>query len=236
MIVTTEAGKLERRTIASAAADAIRRRILSGDLVEGESLRQDALAAELGISRIPVREAFRQLEAEGLVTLLPHRGAIVSSLSLDEIAEIFDLRALLEPELLAQAIPLMTSADLATADAVLSDYERTLAAGDIHAWGQMNTWFHLALYSPAGRRRSLAIVHNLLSNADRYTRLQLVLTQGIERAMAEHRELLQLCATGATDKAVALLRQHVEAVGIELLDFLRQRQTGEAKPKRARAR
>jgi len=236
MILTTDTGKLERRTIATAAADAIRQRILGGTLAEGESLRQDALAAELGISRIPVREAFRQLEAEGLVTLLPHRGAIVSSLSLDEIAEIFDLRALLEPELLAQAIPRMTPADFATADAVLRDYERTLAAGDIHAWGQMNTWFHLALYSPAGRRRSLAIVHNLLSNADRYTRLQLVLTQGTERAMAEHRELLQLCAAGAVGKATALLRRHVEAAGIGLLEFLRQRQTGETEPKRARAR
>jgi len=236
MIVTTEAGKLERRTTATAAAEAIRERILSGDLAEGESLRQDALAAELGISRIPVREAFRQLEAEGLVTLLPHRGAIVSSLSLDEIAEIFELRALLEPELLTLAIPRMTPADMATADAVLSDYERTLAAGDVHAWGQMNTWFHLALYSPAGRRRSLAIVHNLLSNADRYTRLQLVLTQGIERAMAEHRALLRFCATGAAVQAVTLLRHHIEAVGVELLDFLRQRQAGETKPKRVRAR
>jgi DNA-binding GntR family transcriptional regulator len=236
MIVTTEAGKLERRTIATAAAEAIRQRILSGALAEGESLRQDALAAELGISRIPVREAFRQLEAEGLVTLVPHRGAIVSSLSLDEIAEIFDLRALLEPELLAQAIPRMRPTDFATADAVLRDYERTLAAGDIHAWGEMNTWFHLALYSPAGRRRSLAIVHNLLSNADRYTRLQLVLTQGTERAMAEHRELLQLCAAGAVAQAVALLRRHIETVGSALLDFLRQRHAAEADQKRARAR
>jgi DNA-binding GntR family transcriptional regulator len=236
MIVTTEAGKLERRTIATAAAEAIRLRILSGDLGEGESLRQDALAAELGISRIPVREAFRQLEAEGLVTLQPHRGAVVSSLSLDEIAEIFDLRTLLEPELLAHAMPRMTPSDYATADAVLRDYERTLVAGDVHAWGQMNTWFHLALYSPAGRRRSLAIVHNLLANADRYTRLQLVLTQGIERALAEHRELLRLCSTGAVEPAVRLLRQHIETAGIELLGFLRQRQSGDTEPKRARAR
>src|SRR6478672_13809392 len=103
---------IQRQTIASMTIEALRERILRGDYPDGEPLRQDALADELGVSRIPVREALRQLEAEGLVTFNPHRGAVVSSMSLDEIMELFELRADIECDLLARAVPLMTEEHL----------------------------------------------------------------------------------------------------------------------------
>src|ERR1044071_2584060 len=90
---------IQRQTVASMTVAALRERILRGDFPDGEPLRQDALADELGVSRIPVREALRQLEAEGLVAFSPHRGAIVSSLSLEAIEEVFELRSTIEPEL-----------------------------------------------------------------------------------------------------------------------------------------
>ena len=99
---------IQRQTIASMTVEALRERILRGDYPEGEPLRQDALADDLGVSRIPVREALRQLEAEGLVTFSPHRGAVVSTLSLDEIDELFELRAEIECDLLCRAIPKMS--------------------------------------------------------------------------------------------------------------------------------
>ena len=83
---------LRRQTLASLTLDSLRERILRGHFPEGEPLRQDAIADELGVSRIPVREALRQLESEGLVTFQPHRGAVVSTLSLDEIAELFEIK------------------------------------------------------------------------------------------------------------------------------------------------
>ncbi|MGH7460513.1 MAG: GntR family transcriptional regulator, partial [Longimicrobiales bacterium] len=104
-------------------AEALREKILHGDYAEGAPLRQDALAAELGVSRIPVREALRQLEVEGLVTFSPHVGAIVSTLSLDEISELFELRAVLETELLKRALPKLTPEILDRADAVLDAYD-----------------------------------------------------------------------------------------------------------------
>ncbi len=211
------------QTVARAAADALRARILGGSLAEGSNLRQDALAAELGISRIPLREAFRELEAEGLVTLLPRRGAVVSSLSLGEISELFDLRRLIEPDLLARAVPCFRPGDLDEAERILGRYERALSHRDVHEWGEMNTRFHLALYAPAGRRRSLVIVQGLLANADRYTRLQLVLTSGTARARAEHRRLLELCRAGDAATAVALLSQHIDAAARGLLAFLSAR-------------
>src|SRR5919112_1117173 len=117
---------LQRQTLTGMTLGAIRERILHGTYPEGEPLRQDAIAAELGVSRVPIREALRQLEAEGLVTFTPHRGAVVSSLSLDEIDEIFALRADIESDLLRRAIPRLGADALARAAEVLDRYERAL--------------------------------------------------------------------------------------------------------------
>lgn len=205
-----------------AAADELRRRILAGEFPEGHALRQDALADELGISRIPVREAFRQLAAEGLVTIHPHRGAVVSALSPDDIAELFDLRALLEPDLVRRAVPRQTEADRAEAERILAEYARAIERGDVNAWGELNTEYHLALYRPAGRPQSLAIARMLLANTDRYTRLQLALAGGTERAQIEHAELLRLCRAGAAEDAARLARRHVLDVKRDLLRLLRE--------------
>src|SRR5262245_1526124 len=102
------AGAVQRKTVVDLAVEELRDRILRGRYPEGSPLRQDALASDLGVSRIPIREALRQLEVEGLVTFSPHAGAVVSMLSLDEIWELFELRAMLESDLMRKAVPNMT--------------------------------------------------------------------------------------------------------------------------------
>lgn len=134
-------------TVAEQAADALRRKILSGELAEGVSLRQDALAAEFGISRIPVREALVQLEGEGLVKIVPHKGAVVSGLSIEEINELFMLRSLLEPVLLKKSAPGLTAADYAELDAILAEYKVELHAQHTTRWGELNTRLHEVLLS-----------------------------------------------------------------------------------------
>ncbi|MEO8622727.1 MAG: GntR family transcriptional regulator, partial [bacterium] len=117
---------LRRQTLTGMTLDALRDRILRGGFPEGEPLRQDAIAEELGVSRIPVREALRQLEAEGLVTFNPHRGAVVTTLSLQEIAELFELRADIESDLLRRSIPLMGTDDHKRATEILDAYDTAL--------------------------------------------------------------------------------------------------------------
>jgi DNA-binding GntR family transcriptional regulator len=212
--------KLQRQTVVESATDELRRRILSGEFREGEALRQDALAEEFGISRIPVREAFRQLAAEGLVTIHAHRGAVVSSLSPEEIAELFDLRALLEPDLIRRAVPRIGPADIAEAERILVGYAAAIDRADLNAWGELNTEYHLALYRPAGRVQTLAMVRTLLANTDRYTRLQLAVADGTERAKAEHAELLDICRRGAAEEAARFTRRHVLEVKRDLLRLI----------------
>lgn len=215
--------RLRRTTVATGLADALREEILTGALPEGLVLRQEAVAQRYDVSRIPVREALRLLEAEGLVVLRPHRGAVVAGLSLAEIEEIFDLRAVLEPMLLSRAIPELTEEDLAAAEAILGAYETALDAGDVAQWGVMNWAFHAKLYERAGRPQTLAFLGGLRQKADRYTRLQLRFAGDVDRARREHRALLQLCARGDVDAAAALARDHVQAAGGALLDYLRRR-------------
>lgn len=215
------------RTMALAAADEIRRRILNGDLPEGFQLRQDALAKELGMSRIPIREALVQLESEGFVKILAHRGAQVSELSHQEISELFGLRALLEPRLLRLSAPRLQAEDFAEIDRINAEYQAEIKAMNPGRWGELNTRLHLTLMARAEQPRTLAIVSALLQNTDRYTRMQLSLTgTGRARAEKDHARLVRLCRTGDVAAACKLLTEHILHAEKMLVEFVKSRVRG----------
>jgi len=217
---------IQRQTIASMTVEALRERILRGDYPDGEPLRQDALADELGVSRIPVREALRQLEAEGLVTFSPHRGAVVSSLSLDEIDELFELRAEIECDLLQRAIPKMTKEQLDRATEVLDEFQDALSAGEATRWGPLNWHFHAALYAPAARNFTMGVLQKLHQHSDRYFRMQVLLAHGGVRANEEHRAIADAVSRKDVMTATQLMRDHILGAGESLLALL-QEQRGE---------
>ena len=218
---------LGHQTMALAAADELRRRILSGEFPEGFQLKQDALAEDFGMSRIPIREALVQLETEGFVKILPHRGAQVSELSPAEISELFELRALLEPRLLRRSAPRLTAEDYATLDRINAEYRVEMRALNPARWGELNTRLHLHLMSRADQPRTLAIVTALLQNTDRYTRLQLSLTGGGRtRAEKEHLTLVRLCRAGDVAGACKLLTAHILHAKTMLVDFIKVRASG----------
>lgn len=222
-VLNIASGAVARIKIADAVADRIRHLILSGGMADGQPLRQDALAEQMGTSRIPVREALSRLESEGLVANFPHRGYIVTGLSPGDIEELFDLRCMLEPELIRFAIPRFTEASLNNARSILREYDDALVTGDVNSWGDLNRRFHLALYAPSGRTKTLDIVKGLLVNADRYTRLVLTIGDGINKAQEDHNGLFELCRDGAVNQAVALTRDHIQRTGSELLRMLNHR-------------
>lgn len=207
---------LVHRTLSSAIAEQLRQGILSGSHAAGSQLRQDALALQYGVSRIPVREALFQLEAEGLVQIAPHKGAIVSTFSLAEVDDVFDLRALLEPRVLSSSAPLMTQADYADIAQLDEAFATAIAQQDIGRWGELNARFHQALYRHAPQPRTLSIVTQLLQSSERYTRVQMNRAGALPRAEREHRRLVQLCREGQVAKACALLVEHIEAVRSDL--------------------
>lgn len=205
--------RLVRKTTVELVLDELRSRILSGAIAPGAPLRQEALAEELGVSRIPVREAIRLLSSEGLVDVLPHKGAFVSMLSKDEVREFFDLRQRLEPWLLHEAVPRISDGELARAQAIVQTMD-TASADD---WGRLNWQLHETLYTGAQRPAALAIVRALHEKSERYFRFQVVNAPIRDQAHREHLQLIELCRHRQAGKAQALLEQHIAEAAEQIL-------------------
>jgi len=224
---TSSESAIPRQSLTSAVAEKLRDQIIRGEITEGAQLRQDVIAAHYHVSRIPVREALRQLHAEGLITILPNRGAIVPELSPSDIEELFAIRALLEPEMLKLSIPRLTPADFGQAEAILNKYMSELRREEhMENWGRMNWQFHSMLYSRAERPHFMSIIRNVNHNGERYTRLQLYLTHGMKRANEEHHQILKLCRKNEVAAACKLLRQHIQYAGQSLKRVLEERRPG----------
>jgi len=157
----------ERRTTAGFVADALRAAIRTGQLADGAELNQVALAEHFGVSRVPVREALRALEAEGWITARAHRRAFVQALSPTRIAEIFEVRALLEVHLLEKAIAHIDASRAARLSELCDAMD---AMTDHHAWVAANREFHAQLRANADAPLTVELVDHLGSQVERYLR------------------------------------------------------------------
>lgn len=194
------------RTAGQAAARLIRDRILSGEYGPGALLHQSELAAQFGMSRIPIRDALGALAAEGLVELRAHATASVTPLTVDDLQELYEIRTAHEPKLTAMALPRLTSEDMSEMASLLGVME---SAGDETEWLAANNRFHRIMYCRAPRPRGVAIVDRSRMQTDRYTRVY----TAIDRvdADAEHRLILSAVRNGQVARLEALVRAHLSA-------------------------
>ncbi|MBB3770152.1 DNA-binding GntR family transcriptional regulator [Angulomicrobium tetraedrale] len=204
----------------------LRRQIIVGQLPEGAPLRQEKLASELGVSRVPLREAIRQLEAEGLVVSELHKGTVVSSLSLEEIEELFEIRMRMETWLFEVAIPRLTEEDFALAEAVTDE---AMASGSVENWGELNWRFHETLYRPSGHLIALKLLRTVHDNANRYVNLQIAVAEDVERELSDHRALIAFARLGDIRRAVDTLRAHIQRVSRNLIMSLAEGRLGKAR-------
>ncbi|WP_204114987.1 GntR family transcriptional regulator [Shimia biformata] len=219
---------LSRQSLPEIIANDLRERILSGEMAEGEAIRQEALAEEYDVSRMPVREALKRLNAEGLIQWANNRGGSVTKHSLDEIGEIFDLRILIEVDLFRRAIPLMTPAHFAECDAILEQMEESYDRDDVARWGILNHEYHSALYSSVGRSLTKELLDRINVQSERYVRMHLSVMKQREPAKQEHRQLLDCARAGQTEEACALLSAHIERTKDQLLQMVAaKRATGD---------
>jgi DNA-binding GntR family transcriptional regulator len=206
--ITLEADLRDRRITADYVADALRDAIQQGGLADGAVLNQAAIAAHFGVSRVPVREAMRQLQAEGLIDTRAHRLAVVRGLDIDRLIEVYDLRALIEGYLVEKAVPNIDAALLTE----LRRLDREMRTVDDHpTWLALNARFHAVMYTPSGDETALELVDQLRSRAERYVRLW-SRGSGIHRpkeAGREHAEILKLIAAGDGPGARAAVEEHV---------------------------
>lgn len=215
------------RTATEFVEATLRDGILSGKIPGGTPLRQEELAQQFGVSRMPVREALRQLEAQALIDFTPHKGAIVTTISASDAADLFAVRLALEPAALALSIPALTPADLdrAADTAAEMDGER-----DLSRMGELNRRFHMTLYARADRPRLLALVEQHMAAFDRYLRFELAALGWDHLKQDDHRALLEACRHGDRPAADAVLRRHLTHADQALQMFFARR-SGEITPR-----
>lgn len=193
----------------------IRTAIIRGVLPGGMPLRQDEISTTLSVSHIPVREALRQLEAQGLVRIYPNRGAVVTKLSASELENVMDTRIMLETGTLGAAIPLMTDEAIRKAGRYLDEFNEEQ---NIENLDSINLKLHFALYEPSGNKVAISLIDQFHANVDRY--LHPFYSQADMprvKNIAEHRALIDACHVRDTSLAKAILRTHLESTKQALL-------------------
>ena len=203
-------------------ARALRLEIHSGALEPGHALRQEDLAQRFGTSRIPVRDALKTLEGEGLVCIYPAQGAFVSRPRAGEVLELFEIRILLELELLRQAWPQLDPAQILTLEPML---EPMRDAPDLETWNALDFELHHALYTPAGKGRMLAQVENLRGQTNRFCLLTRPDKSELEHCDGEHTALIAACKTGNLETALERLKSHLEHASSLMYTHLRGQET-----------
>jgi len=222
----------EVRSLSDRLTDVVRDIILSGEISPAVPIRQDALAARLKVSKIPLREALARLEQDGLVISHPNRGYFVTPLSADEAEEVYDLRLKIEPDAAARACLKATEIEQNAARETLDLLDRD-AAAQKPTVGALNRAFHLALVTPGGRLITARMVKRLHTIADRYVRKHLEPLGRNVQAEAEHEEILAAWLARRSDNVAKLIRQHLEHTLEDLRRQLRV-EDGESAPEPSR--
>jgi DNA-binding GntR family transcriptional regulator len=227
MVKATRSIKLPRKTASALIVDSLRERLMNHEFSEAEMIRQERLAKEYNVSLSPVREALIQLEAEGLLTLVRHHGYAINTLSIDDIRQMYDLRALIEVELLRHAVPKLKASDIASAMQIHEEMTKIYRRGtQTSAWTELNWKFHTTLYRPAEKRQLFAVVENVRQNIVRYVHMQRKLrsSANLDHTIKDHGEILEYCASRQTNEAAELLRRHIIQARDDLVGFLEQQQ------------
>lgn len=212
-----------------ALVENLRDEIIRGDLVPGQHLRLEEIAARFDVSTMPVREALRDLEAEGLVTTFPHRSAVVTQLSADDLQDIYDIRATLEEMATRLAVPLVTRATLTELTSLVEQMDSHL--GDVVTLVKLNHQFHLTLYAASGRKHLCELNRILRYRTQHYLHAFIIELGRMPQAQVEHRAILEACKHGDAEQAGTLVHDHVAQVGHAITEYVRQRDETEGSTK-----
>lgn len=199
----------ESTTVAWRIAQSIGERIISGAIQPDAPLRQDHVAREFNSSHVPVREAFRQLEAQHLVVVVPRRGVRVAPLDTNSVKEIAEMRAALEVVALRNAAPKLTSTHLARIELALIEGDN---AQTIQDFEMANRAFHQALVAPCAMPRLLASLDGLQLANSRLVFAMARNAGGRPRSNQDHRLILQALRARNVDQACNLLARHIQTI------------------------
>jgi DNA-binding GntR family transcriptional regulator len=205
------------KTLSSFVFTTLRERILSGQYEAGARLDQAALAQELDVSLIPLRETLRQLEAEGLVKIYPHRGAFVAERSSDEVLELSRIRAVLEELATQQAVPCLSKQSLHQLSDLMKTMQRAISDQDMPLLLRLNEHFHFTLYAACHQPLLLQLIRGLWDRNRLYRERTVYSAAQAKQSHAEHKAILEACVAGDAQTAGAHMRKHIARVTENIL-------------------
>jgi DNA-binding GntR family transcriptional regulator len=200
---------LDGRTLWQRVYDHLRDEILSGSLTPGAELSEVALAESLGVSRGPIREAIGRLASEGLVTVRPRRGAVVSSLSTKEFLELYQVREALELLAVKLAVPRLCPEDITVLQSLIDEMSTRAERNQVAEFFEANTAFHARLVDASGNAKLADMYRQLLDQLGRYRRRSLQLRGNLQRSVAEHAAILRAAQRGDAERAAHLMSEHI---------------------------
>ncbi len=213
LVVATKIRGVAEASALGASVDEIERKleamIVAGAFAPGEHLNESALAGQFGVSRAPVREACRLLERSGLVNIRPHHGAFVRALELEEVVNLFDIRASLG-RLAGESAANITQRALAELRAMLDTLDAAAEAGDADRYVALNLEFHEALYAATGNARLAALDRAMGKELRLYRRHGLAFGGGLRVSNREHRDIVEALEHGDRARAGTMLERHIE--------------------------
>jgi DNA-binding GntR family transcriptional regulator len=202
-------GRVENLTLWERVLAHLREEILANRLQAGSELQESALAAQLGVSRAPVREALGRLATEGLVVVRPRRGAVVRELSKDDFLEAYQVREALEAMAARLATFRLDAEELTRLEQLTSTMEKHAEQDEVDAFFEANAAFHAALVDASGNRRLQELYAQLVGQMNRYRRRSLALRGSLHQSVAEHRAILAALAERDPDRAARLVADHI---------------------------
>lgn len=208
-------GPIPAHLARSEIEETLRNAILDGRLPCGTAIRQEALAKLFGVSRMPVREALRQLEAQGLLQVVQYKGAVVAPLIEDNSLETYELRQLLEAQALRLSVPLLSKEDFEEAEGYIEALEIEKDFGKI---GTLNRQFHQALYGKAPNKKLLALIEAGLIEEERFLRFNLEQMNLGKLCQDDHRALLRHARANDVEACIAELQLHLQR-GVKAITY-----------------
>lgn len=186
----------------------IRRMIMSREIKPGEHVRQGEISESLQVSRLPIREALKVLEAEGQLTYQPHHGYTVARFSMRELSEIYRMRQLLESEMLRKVAPETGQPLIERLQSLMAEMESLSEAEDLLRFTEANREFHMSVFEAADMPQFMRVVKLLWQVSDSYRSLFFNDPASRRRVQGEHRRIVEACKSGSAEEAVAAMNEH----------------------------
>ncbi len=197
------------RTLAAQVQERIREAILNRVLLPGHRIDQNKLAEDLNVSIVPVREALKSLEAEGLVSIIPRRGAFVTEVSQEHLDDLYFAREVIEGEAVFHAVPHLKAEDFAVLHDLICQMEAATQAQDIKKFMLLNRDFHMRIYLALNNQHLIQTIESLWERSELYRYRYMFVIHNADEVHSQHHALVEACAAGDAARAKMIAMEHI---------------------------